>query len=166
MVRICRLARAGHWNIRLSQADEIGKLVFGFFNEVGIINQLATRQLESKLPGGLLISHFGVINHLMRLGDGRTPLQIATAHQVPKTTMTHTLAGLKKAGLIEFAPNPKDARSKCVMLTDAGRRFHAEAIAAIMPEFQALLGDIPADQFAAALPFLQRVRAYMDAARD
>ena len=166
MVRICRQARAGHWNIRLSQADEIGKLVFGFFNEVGIINQLATRQLESKLPGGLLISHFGVINHLMRLGDGRTPLQIATAHQVPKTTMTHTLAGLKKAGLIEFAPNPSDARSKCVILTEAGRAFHAQAIGAIVPEFQSLLSDIPAEEFAAALPFLQRLRAYMDAARD
>ena len=166
MVRTWHQAHVGHWKKRLSQADDIGKLVFGFFNEGGIINQLATKQLENKLPGGLLISHFGVINHLVRMGDGRTPLQIATAHQVAKTTMTHTLAGLQKAGLIEFTPNPEDARSKCVMLTEAGRAFHAQAIAAIMPDFQTLLKEIPPQEFANALPFLQRLRDFMDRARD
>ena len=166
MVRRWDQARAGHWNIRLSQAEDIGQTVFRFFNEIGIINQLSSRQLESRLPKGLLISHFGVINHLMRLGDGRTPLQIATAHQVPKTTMTHTLAGLKAAGLIDVVPNPKDARSKCVMLTEAGRQFHSEAIAAIAPDFMQLLSEIPAQDLADALPLLERVRAYMDRARD
>ena len=109
-VQIYRRAPAGHWNIRLSQVDEIRQTLFGFFTEVGIINQLASRLLESHLPKGLLISHFGVVNHLMLRGDGHTPLAIANAQQVPKTTMTHTLAGLQKAGFIAFQPNPKDAR--------------------------------------------------------
>ena len=124
----------------MADPDDIA-VIHRFFTEIGIINQLSRALVEARLPADLTATHFGLIGHLIRRPAGETPLQLAQAFQVPKTTMTHTLAGLKKAGLIEFAPNPKDARSKCVMLTDAGRRFHAEAIAAIMPEFQTLLGD-------------------------
>jgi DNA-binding MarR family transcriptional regulator len=105
-------------------------VLFSFFNEVAIIGQLAGSLFERRLPAGFLVSHFAVLNHLARLGDGKTPLALARAFQVPKTTMTHTLAGLEKAGLIRFAPNPRDGRSKCAMLTEAGRVFRNEAIAA------------------------------------
>jgi hypothetical protein len=82
-------------------------VLFSFFNEVGIIGQLAGSLFERRLPDGFLVSHFGVVNNLVRLGDGKTPLDLARAFQVPKTTMTHTLAGLEKAGFIRFAPNPR-----------------------------------------------------------
>ena len=76
--------------------EQIGPY-FAFFNEVGIINQLTTTLLEEALPKGMIAPHFQVLNHLVRLGDGRTPLQMARAFQVPKTSMTHTLSGLEKA---------------------------------------------------------------------
>ena len=63
-------------------------LYFVFFNEIGIIEQLIRNLLEKKLPKGFLISHFSVLNHLIRVKDGQTPLVIARAFQVPKTTMT------------------------------------------------------------------------------
>ncbi len=69
--------------------------IFALFNEIGIINQLAAALFESRLPPGVLVSHFSVLNHLIRVRDGATPLQLANAFQVPKTTMTHTLAGLE-----------------------------------------------------------------------
>jgi DNA-binding MarR family transcriptional regulator len=50
--------------------------------------------------------------------------------------MTHTLAGLDRAGLIRFAPNPKDGRSKCVMLTEGGRAFRDEAIVRMGPDLR------------------------------
>jgi DNA-binding MarR family transcriptional regulator len=112
-------------------------VLFAFFNEVAIIGQLAGSLFERRLPEGFLVSHFGVLNHLARLGDGKTPLDLARAFQVPKTTMTHTLAG-SNGGAVRFAPNPKDGRSKCVMLTDAGRAFRDEAIARLGPDLQAI----------------------------
>ena len=141
-------------------------MLFAFFNEVAIIGQLAGSLFERRLPDGFLVSHFAVLNHLARLGDGKTPLALARAFQVPKTTMTHTLAGLDKAGLVRFAPNPKDGRSKCVMLTDPGRAFRDAAIARLAPDLEAIARDIPPARVAAILPLLAEMRAWLDRERD
>ena len=141
-------------------------MLFSFFNEVAIIGQLAGSLFERRLPAGFLVSHFAVLNHLARLGDGKTPLALARAFQVPKTTMTHTLAGLEKAGLIRFAPNPRDGRSKCAMLTDAGRVFRNEAIGRLGPDLRAIARDIPPDRIAAVLPLLAEMRGWLDRERD
>lgn len=141
-------------------------MLFSFFNEVGIIGQLSGSLFERRLPDGFLVSHFSVVNHLVRLGDGKTPLDLARAFQVPKTTMTHTLAGLDAAGFIRFAPNPRDGRSKCVMLTDAGRAFRDDAIARLAPDLAALSRAIPPDRVAAVLPLLAEIRGWLDAERD
>ena len=151
---------------RLSGPDSDIAVLFSFFNEVAIIGQLSGSLFERRLPDGFLVSHFGVLNHLARLGDGKTPLALARAFQVPKTTMTHTLAGLDKAGLIRFAPNPKDGRSKCVMLTDAGRAFRDEAIVRLGPDLQAISRAIPPERVAAVLPLLADMRAWLDRERD
>ncbi len=50
-------------------------------NEIGIISQLSRAKLESRLNDGLTQHHFGALNHLVRLGDGRTPLEMARASQ-------------------------------------------------------------------------------------
>jgi hypothetical protein len=49
-------------------------MLFAFFNEVSIIGQLSGSLFERRLPHGFLVSHFGVLNHLARMGDGKTPL--------------------------------------------------------------------------------------------
>ena len=74
-------------------------LYFSLFNEIGIIEQLGRALFESQLPDGFLMSHFSVLNHLIRVQDGQTPLKLAQAFQLPKTTMTHTLSVLEKHGL-------------------------------------------------------------------
>jgi DNA-binding MarR family transcriptional regulator len=145
--------------------DEAG-LLFRFFNEIGIIEQLSRAMFEARLPDGFLVSHFAVLNHLSRVRDGQTPLAIARAFQVPKTTMTHTLSGLEKAGLVEMRPNPEDGRSKQVWLTEAGRRFRADAIAALAPYLARIAGVIAPARVAEALPLLTELREYLDRARD
>jgi DNA-binding MarR family transcriptional regulator len=92
-------------------------LYFELFNEIGILAQLSRALFEARLPKGLTVPHFSVLNHLVRLGDGKTPLALARAFQVPKTTRTHTLSGLEARGLVDLAPNPRDGRSKRVRLT-------------------------------------------------
>ena len=146
--------------------DKTTGLYFSFFNEIGIIEQLSRALFESKLPSGFLVSHFSVLNHLIRVQDGPTPLRLANAFQVPKTTMTHTLSVLKKHALIEMRPNPEDGRSKCVWLTDAGRAFRNEAIAGMGPEMVVLAEQFPPEFIAQIVPRLTEIRAFMDAQRD
>jgi DNA-binding MarR family transcriptional regulator len=150
----------------LSGPENDTAVLFAFFNEVAIVAQLSGSLFERRLPYGFLVSHFGVLNHLVRFGDGKTPLALARAFQVPKTTMTHTLAGLEKAGLVRFAPNPKDGRSKCVTLSEAGRAFRDEAIVRLGPDLQAIARDIPPARLAAVLPLLAELRGWLDRERD
>ena len=114
-------------------------LAVALFSELFMADQLARARLAKALPGDMELSHFSVLNHLMRVSDGQTPLRIARAFQVPKTTMTHTLAGLDAKGFITFRPNPRDGRSKCVWLTDAGREFRDHARTLLEGDFQRLV---------------------------
>jgi len=141
-------------------------MIFALFNEIGIIEQLSRAMFEARLPKGVLVSHFSVLNHLIRVGDGRTPLELATAFQVPKTTLSHTLALLEKRGWIEMRPNPDDKRSKRVWITDTGRAFRENAIGALEPDM-AKLAHHPALQGTEDLVArLAEIRKYLDTARD
>ncbi|EFO30675.1 MarR family transcriptional regulator [Roseibium sp. TrichSKD4] len=139
---------------------------FGFFNEIGIIEQLSRTLLEARLPDGLTAAHFGVLNHLIRVKDGQTPVALAQAFQVPKTTMTHTLGGLERRKLVTLSPNPEDGRSKCVWLTEDGRQLRDAAILALAPDIAELQQQIPLESIIDLLPKLAEIRSYLDANRD
>lgn len=145
--------------------DRTTGLYFTLFTEVGIIGQLSRALFEARLPEGLLTVHFSIVNHLVRLGDGKTPLDIARAFQVPKTSMTHSLTVLERHGFIQLKPNPKDGRSKLVLLTDKGRTFRESAIAALGPDIAKMAQEIPEEDVTAILPALQKIREYLDANR-
>ena len=114
----------------------------------------------------MLVSHFCVLNHLERVGGGPTPLHLARASQVPKTTMTHTLAGLEAMGLVETRPNPLDGRSKRVWITPRSREMRAGAVAALGPDAARLRGRLPTARIAALLPALVELRRVLDEDRD
>lgn len=139
---------------------------FRLFNEIGIIGQLSRSLLEARLPPGFVAAQFFVLNHLVRVGDGRTPLAIASAFQVPKTSMTHSLAVLEQAGLIEIRKNPRDGRSKLVHITDAGRKFRQDAIDALAPDLKRIAAAVPPDHVARLLPDLEVLRKFLDTDRD
>lgn len=140
--------------------------LFALFNEIGIINQLASTLFESQLDDGVTLAQFSVLNHLVRVEDGRTPLQLASAFQVPKTSMTHSVAQLQRRGLVRTEANPEDGRSKRVWLTPQGRRFREDAIAALAPDFQRLAPQLPEDLVAEVLPHLAKIRKVLDRDRD
>lgn len=139
---------------------------FEVFNEIGIIEQLSRAVLEARLPPGMIISHFSVINHLIRVQDGRTPLELARAFQVPKTTMTHTLKGLVDHGYVEMRPNPKDGRSKRIWLKPAGRAMRDDAIVALSADFTKLFEGFGAERLIQMLPELRALRIFLDEARN
>lgn len=141
-------------------------VLFDVFKEIGIIEQLSRALLEARLPDGLIAPHFSVLSHLINRGDGATPIDMARAFQVPKTSMTHTLKGLEKGGYVDLRPNPQDGRSKQVWLTDKGRDLRNGTIAAMAPEMLKLVSEFDAEKLLAIKPVLTELRIYMDAARD
>ncbi len=140
--------------------------LFELFNEIGIIEQLSRTLLEVRLPDGLIAPHFGVLSHLSRGRDGATPVQIARAFQVPKTSMTHTLKGLEQGGYVTLKPNPEDGRSKQVWLTDKGRGLRDQTIQALAPDFAKLLGQFDVERLIEIKPVLTDLRILLDDARD
>ena len=129
----------------MSDNDNTAAEVFGFFTEVGIINQLSTAMLAKSLPDGVHPSHFSILNHLVRMGDGKPPVRIASAMQVTKNTMTHSLKVLQDRNYITVKPDPEDGRGKLVYLTDTGRTFLDQAIGRVSEVFGHVIG---ADQLA------------------
>lgn len=146
--------------------DQTLSAIFAFFNEVGIIHQLATTLFQSRIPDGVTVAQFSILNHLIRVRDGQTPQVLAQAFQVPKTTMTHSLAGLAKRQFIEFKPHATDGRSKCVWLTPAGRAFRDQSIAALATDMQRLAPQMDVDSLIKITPALSELRQVLDADRD
>ena len=140
--------------------------LFAFFNEVGILAQLSRALFEARLPSGFNLPQFAVLNHLVRVRDGQTPLALARAFQVPKTSMTHSLAALERAGLIAMRPNARDGRSKCVFITEAGHRFRQQAIESLIPDMASIAAAYPVDRLTETLPALTELRQIMDRMRD
>lgn len=147
------------------KTDPAANPYFMLFTEISILEQLSRVMFEARLPDGFALSHFAVLNHLMRVRDGRTPLDLAKAFQVPKTTMTHTLAILTRHGLVRVAGNPKDGRSKCIWITELGKAFRTQAIANVAGDFATLMTAYPVTKIAPLIPGLQKLREIMDGMR-
>lgn len=146
--------------------DTDPQTLFALFREIGIIEQLSRARLEAQLPPGLIAPHFAVLSHLTIRGSGATPIHMARAFQVPKTSMTHTLKGLEKGGYVELRPNPDDGRSKTVWITQAGTALFQHTITAMAPGMGTLLQKIDIAKLTEILPVLSELRSVMDAARD
>ena len=142
------------------------RIAFQALSEIAIIGHLADTALSQVLPEELSVASFGVLNHFARLGvEGESPSQLARAFQVTKGAMTYTLQQLEALKYVIDA-DPADARGKIVRVTKAGARARDAAIERINPGMTALVEAVGAETFAAALPFLVRVREVLDAGRD
>ncbi|MBY0335307.1 MAG: MarR family transcriptional regulator [Acetobacteraceae bacterium] len=135
--------------------------LFALLNEIGIIEQLARNRFERAQPDGLRLPHFAVLNHLARLGDGRSPARIARAFQLGKPAMTNTLQRLEARGFVTLEPDPDDARAKLVRLTDAGRARRDEAVRQVQADLGPMAFRLSADP-AALLPALRELRTALD----
>jgi len=150
----------------LENDADIGGVIFGFFNEIGIIEQLSRTRMERVLPDGMKAPHFGVLNHMVRLGKKESPAQLASAFQVARPTMTNTIQRLEAKGFVSVEADPNDGRGKLVLITPAGRTARDAAITALKPLFEKIFADLGVDIFTKALPSLEKVRIYMDENRD
>ncbi len=136
--------------------------IFQFFNEIGIIEQLARARLESALPDGLKISQFTLLNHFVRLQGEWSPARLAAAFQVTKAAMTNTLQRLESRGLVTIKADPNDGRAKLVSLSPAGRKVREQCLRDLLPLFEDMQSQFGDQDFSSALPFLGKVRKFLD----
>ena len=80
--------------------------------------------------------------------------------------MTHTLAGLVRAGYIQMHENEKDRRSKLVFIAEAGRKFCEKAIASLAPDVDEIAELFSEKDTEALVPALQQLREIFDRRRD
>ncbi len=141
-------------------------IAFRVMNEIGIIDQLGTTLFERSLPHALTLPQFVVLNHFVRLGGDRTPVELADAIQVTKATMTSTLQRLEAKGFISVTPDPKDGRSKRVAITAQGRAARTDSLKAMARDLADMETSLGAAKLEAALPLLSKLRVFLDQRRS
>lgn len=139
--------------------DEIAVALFG---ELFMADQLARNRISKVLPKGMELSHFGVLNHLARVGDERTPAQLAKAFHVTRGAMTNTLARLEWAGHIHIRPDWDDARRKLVTISPAGRAARDAAVQAVTPLIGEVVTALGPTRVKAVLPVLREMRTRLE----
>jgi len=95
--------------------------------DIAIINQLTAAAATRILAPVLGLSEFGLLNHMVRCGDGETPTRLARTFQVSKPSMTATIARLAGKGFVAVEDDAADGRSRRVRLTGPGRSAHTAA---------------------------------------
>lgn len=147
--------------------QEAQRISFHVLSEIAIIGHLADTALAQTLPAELSVAGFGVLNHFVRLSlDGENPTRLARAFQVTKGAMTYTLRQLAALGYVRIEADPADARGKIVRITTKGRKARDAGADSVRPGMFKLLEVMGAEEFAAALPFLVKLRQVLDAARE
>ena len=143
-------------------SDDSNALAVALFSEVLTADQLLRNRLTKALPKGMEISHFSVLNHLVVVGDERSPAQLALTFHVTRGAMTNTLAKLEWAGHIHIRPDWDDARRKKIAISPAGRQARDQAIAAIGPLISEVISGIGAEKLRSALPVLRELRIRLE----
>ena len=144
-------------------ADKTEDIAVALFGELFMADQLARNRLSKVLPKGMELSHFGVLNHLARLGEERTPAQLARSFHVTRGAMTNTLARLEWAGHVHIRPDWDDARRKFVAISPSGRAARDAAVQAIAPIIALLVQDLGAERVRSVLPVLRELRLRLEA---
>jgi len=142
--------------------EKTDDLAVALFGELFMADQLARNRISKVLPKGMELSHFSVLNHLARIGEERSPAQLARAFHVTRGAMTNTLARLEWAGHIHIRPDWEDARRKLVAISPSGRAARDSAVATVVPLIAEVAQAVGADRVRALLPILRELRIKLE----
>lgn len=143
-------------------AEKAEDIAVALFGELFMADQLARNRISKVLPKGMELSHFSVLNHLARIGDERTPAQLAKSFHVTRGAMTNTLAKLEWAGHVHIRPDWEDARQKFVAISPSGRAAREAALAGVVPLIAEVVQAVGADRVRALLPVLRELRIKLE----
>lgn len=142
--------------------EKTDDLAIALFGELFAADQLARNRISKVLPKGMELSHFGVLNHLARLNEERTPAQLARSFHVTRGAMTNTLAKLEWAGHVHIRPDWDDARRKFVAISPAGRSARDAAVQSVAPLIAEVVQALGVERVRAVLPVLREMRTKLE----
>lgn len=137
-------------------------IAIALFSEMLASEQLMRGRLSRALPKGMELSHFVMLNYLSNQARERSPAQLAKTFNLTKGALTNTLGKLEKAGYIHVRPDWDDARKKLVAISNAGDRARDEAVLAITPVFDDVMGGLNKDRLREGLRFLREFRGALE----
>ncbi len=143
-------------------SDKNEDIAVSLFGELFMADQLARNRISKVLPKGMELSHFGVLNHLARANEERTPAQLARSFHVTRGAMTNTLTKLEWAGHVHIRPDWDDARRKFVAISPSGRAARNAAVDAIAPLIGEVVQALGAERVRAVLPVLREMRTRLE----
>ena len=143
-------------------AEKTEDLAIALFGELFMADQLARNRISKVLPKGMELSHFGVLNHLARIQEERTPAQLARSFHVTRGAMTNTLNKLEWAGHIHIRPDWDDARRKFVAISPSGRAARDAAVQAIAPLIAEVVTALGSEKVRGVLPVLRDLRGKLE----
>jgi DNA-binding MarR family transcriptional regulator len=137
-------------------------LAITLFSELFMADQLARNRISKALPKGMELSHFSVLNHLARVGDEKTPAQLARVFHVTRGAMTNTISRLEWAGHVHVRPDWDDARRKFVSISPSGRAARDAAVQSVAPVIGKVVQSLGAENVRAVLPVLRAMRTQFE----
>jgi DNA-binding MarR family transcriptional regulator len=142
--------------------EKLDDIAVALFGELFMADQLARNRISKVLPKGMELSHFSVLNHLARIGDERSPAQLAKAFHVTRGAMTNTLAKLEWAGHVHIRPDWEDARRKFVAISPSGRAARDSAVASVVPLIAEVGQSLGSERLRALLSVLRELRVKLE----
>jgi DNA-binding MarR family transcriptional regulator len=142
--------------------EKLDDIAVALFGELFMADQLARNRISKVLPKGMELSHFSVLNHLARIGDERSPAQLAKAFHVTRGAMTNTLAKLEWAGHVHIRPDWEDARRKFVAISPSGRAARDSAVASVVPLIAEVGQSLGSERLRALLSVLRELRIKLE----
>lgn len=143
------------------QQDEVDELVAGW-EAMGLSPELiATLELSKRMARvnglfeqavkaemaelGLTYTEFDVLAALHRAGEPYRlkPSELTRSLFLTSGGTSNVLQRLTASGLVEREPNPSDARSRWVQLTDSGRELAEKALAASSRAHTEVMSGVP-----------------------
>lgn len=125
--------------------DEVFKTESAGYLMNHIARQFAILLGEGLKPLGISPAQFPILLELWQK-DGLSQQELVERADLKQATIANTLARMERDGLITREPNPDDARSRLIMLTEQARALQQQSTEIAKALNQTALSDLSADE--------------------
>ena len=125
--------------------DEVFKTESAGYLMNHIARQFAILLGEGLKPLGISPAQFPILLELWQK-DGLSQQELVERTDLKQATIANTLARMERDGLITREPNPDDARSRLIMLTEQARALQQQSTEIAKALNQTALSDLSADE--------------------
>ena len=125
--------------------DEVFKTESAGYLMNHIARQFAILLGEGLKPLSIAPAQFPILLELWQK-DGLSQQELVERADLKQATIANTLARMERDGLITREPNPDDARSRLIMLTEQARALQQQSTEIAKALNQTALSDLSADE--------------------